>query len=565
MLLTGNKKYPKYEDYLRHQMEKTLDPIRREKWLGKEWGLKLGGFRQIFSGHQKVLATCKKALCLGARTGQEVEALREIGLEAIGVDLVPREPLVIRGDFHHLPFKEHSIDFIFTNSFDHALDPQRVASEIERVLKPGGYFLLHLQIGLAQDAYTETVIPRSRDVLRLFRNSKIVLDHRIHKNFAAMNWEILLKKKEFVSLVLFFTENMSLKGWERRGILDRELMLYRRLFLNGIRSRFVTYGKHDEITHFDGIEVIRNRWGLPNFLYKIMVPLRHLQIFLTTRVLKTNQIRGASYAVALKRLFRKKLIVRFGDLASWTSEERQLSSLERSKLQEKEGWVFRNADHILAPTEELKAYVHNTYAINTKKITVVPNMVDTEQFKPGLRATSGSEAGAFHISCIAKNKESQKNLISLFKALEDFPNVILTVIGRACENTDLRDAAKLKGLNVKFTGTLPYHELPAVLCSSDLYVQPSFYEGHPKAILEAMSCALPVIGCNVPGIKNVICHQETGVLCGTTPIFLREAIAGLMGDPNRRRALGRQARLYVQENCSLEKVVKIETDLIHDT
>jgi len=189
------KSYKTYQDYLSHQKEKTLNPAKREKWLSEEWEIKLNGFREVFNRYNDILKTSKKALCLGARTGQEVQALRDMGIDAIGIDLVPYEPLVIEGDIHNIAFPDESFDFVFSNSFDHALHPDKVVSEIERVLKREGYALLQLQIGIYQDEYTETVIKTSAKVIHLFKHSSVIIDKEIPQNFAGMTWEILMRKK----------------------------------------------------------------------------------------------------------------------------------------------------------------------------------------------------------------------------------------------------------------------------------------------------------------------------------------------------------------------------------
>lgn len=121
--------------------------------------------------------------------------MREMGLEAVGVDLIPCEPLVIAGDFHALPFPAESFRLIFSNAFDHCLFPGIFASEAQRVLEPGGLALLHLQIGIAQDEYTETVVCGGAEVARLFTDCDVVADAEIPLNFAAMNRELLLRKR----------------------------------------------------------------------------------------------------------------------------------------------------------------------------------------------------------------------------------------------------------------------------------------------------------------------------------------------------------------------------------
>ena len=89
--------YDKYDDYVSHQKIKTLDPKRREEWI-KEWNDKVSIFSSIFNEHINIIRSCSKALCVCARVGHEVKALQDIGLDSIGIDLVPFDPYVIFGD-----------------------------------------------------------------------------------------------------------------------------------------------------------------------------------------------------------------------------------------------------------------------------------------------------------------------------------------------------------------------------------------------------------------------------------------------------------------------------------
>jgi len=190
------KEYEKYDDYLEHQKEKTLDPVRRKKWLGEEWDLKLNGFSYIFGNTcQNILEEGMNALCIGARTGQEVVALKNLGIDAIGIDLVECPPHVVFGDMHDLSYDDNSFDFVFTNVFDHSLFPEKLISEVERVLKVGGYFLLQMQVHQEIDDYAENEIDSvDTDIAPLFKHSQIIVSRNIPRNFAGMNWEILSYK-----------------------------------------------------------------------------------------------------------------------------------------------------------------------------------------------------------------------------------------------------------------------------------------------------------------------------------------------------------------------------------
>lgn len=189
------KEYKNYDEYLDHQKKKTNDPNRRKKWLGKEWKYKIDIFQNKFSEYQdnKILKDKDNCICLGARTGQEVVALQNLNMNAIGTDIVPHEPYVILGDIHNIDFEDNAFDFVYTNIFDHSIYPDKFINEIERILKPNGHCLIHLEISKGSDKYAENHINNSNDVIKLFKNCKKIIDKKI-PNMLGMNWELLIQK-----------------------------------------------------------------------------------------------------------------------------------------------------------------------------------------------------------------------------------------------------------------------------------------------------------------------------------------------------------------------------------
>lgn len=189
------REYKNYEDYVAHQKEKTLDPIRREKWLNNEWDKKVQMFTELFKRRINVLSNRKKAICLCARTGQEVVAMNSLGIEAVGVDLVPCDPWVIEGDIHNLGFKDGEFDLAFCNSFDHSLYPDKMLSEMQRVLCVGGYGILHLQLLENVDQYAENIVTNASQVIEYLHNSEIVVSESLRGvPFATYHWEVIFKK-----------------------------------------------------------------------------------------------------------------------------------------------------------------------------------------------------------------------------------------------------------------------------------------------------------------------------------------------------------------------------------
>ncbi len=77
-----------------------------------------------------------------------------------------------------------------------------------------------------------------------------------------------------------------------------------------------------------------------------------------------------------------------------------------------------------------------------------------------------------------------------------------------------------------------------------------------------MACGLPVVGADVPGIRELIRHGETGYLCDTSPTGIRAAIQTVLGDATLSARLGRDAREFVVENFSFDKIWDLEMNLL---
>lgn len=106
-------------------------------------------------------------------------------------------------------------------------------------------------------------------------------------------------------------------------------------------------------------------------------------------------------------------------------------------------------------------------------------------------------------------------------------------------------AEHLPDADIRFVGrqgdTLPWYQ------AADLFVLPSRWEGMSNALLEAMSCGLPVISTSIGGNQDVIDHGRTGLLVAPgSPVELGLAIRRLMKDEVCRDALARAARRHVQ-------------------
>jgi glycosyltransferase involved in cell wall biosynthesis len=122
----------------------------------------------------------------------------------------------------------------------------------------------------------------------------------------------------------------------------------------------------------------------------------------------------------------------------------------------------------------------------------------------------------------------------------------------------VRAAAKRLGVadRVEVVGWIDGKRKAELLASSSLYALPSFAEGMPMSILEAMSAGLPVVATPVGGIPEAVAHGEEGLLVPTGDLSaLCDAIGTLLADPQLRQAMGTRARAKFASSFSSSAVL----------
>jgi glycosyltransferase involved in cell wall biosynthesis len=151
-------------------------------------------------------------------------------------------------------------------------------------------------------------------------------------------------------------------------------------------------------------------------------------------------------------------------------------------------------------------------------------------------------------------------------ALRKHPTLQLVVGGHGQLEKARRLAAEL-GVDgrVDFRGWVGPEERSALLTKSDIYVLPSFNEGLPISVLEAMAAGLPVITTDVGGLPDLVTHGESGLLIGPGRVAaLAAAILRLASDPESRQQMGEAAREHVAARYNREAVLNLLSSVYAD-
>jgi glycosyltransferase involved in cell wall biosynthesis len=356
-------------------------------------------------------------------------------------------------------------------------------------------------------------------------------------------------------LIVFFTQGVSLGLWDDRGLLTREISAYNRIENEIGDIIFCTYGK-DDLRYQDvlvPIKIAPNRWGINSKLYSILMPFLYGKLMRTADIYRTNQMKGAWTAVIAKFLYQKPLVVRCGYEWKKLTEYRGTSKLWARFMTWIELFVYKHANKIILTSLVDKKYVCKEYGVSPEKIEVIPNYINAVQFAPD--NSFFPERGQI---CFVGRLDCIKNLENLFNAIKTIEGVNLVVIGSGPEEEALKLKAERENVSVKFLGRMPNEDLREVYNKSEICVLPSFSEGNPKALLEAMACGRPVIASRIEAHEEIITHKDNGYLCETDDYSIAKAIKELLSDRFLMEKIGRNARKTVLETNNIQEIMKKE-------
>ncbi len=180
--------------------------------------------------------------------------------------------------------------------------------------------------------------------------------------------------------------------------------------------------------------------------------------------------------------------------------------------------------------------------------------VDPDLFKRVEHATGGTRL------LTVGRMASVKGIPILLDAIKHLhaahPDLKLTIVGDGPERKAFEQYAKAIGIEsrVNFVGYQSQAEVRDRLNETDLFVLPSFAEGVPVVLMEAMAAGVPVVTTRIAGVAELVDNGISGRLVppgdGET---LAQAIDDLLNDPDKRNAFGRAGRAKVAAEFNIAK------------
>jgi glycosyltransferase involved in cell wall biosynthesis len=231
--------------------------------------------------------------------------------------------------------------------------------------------------------------------------------------------------------------------------------------------------------------------------------------------------------------------------------------------------LHRLADIHIGNARSICRALQHTIHIPENKVVYIPNGVDADFFRPpdadffrphDVEACAPLTANPVCVLCVARLVPAKNHalLIEAFaRVLRDRPDAELHLVG----DGSCREAILGQSRTPPLRGKVFLHgnsgEVRAWLHKARLFVLASDHEGTPNAVLEAMSCALPVLATNVGGNAEAVLHEKTGLLTPARDAgALARGMLRLLNDAGERLRFGRAGRQRVLESYSLRTMVE---------
>lgn len=283
----------------------------------------------------------------------------------------------------------------------------------------------------------------------------------------------------------------------------------------------------------------------------------HLLVYLVTMRKRGGRlvfVRISKFAALMSALLGRLLGWKTVYWLSGTVEDYNWRAGLRGKLSFAGMWLLLNlVDRLATGPEAMVAYYSAQYGLSASKIIMLYNDIDTE-VSNSTPVSAEFPSKVLLVHRLSPVRETHRYFPALLEALENYGSIAgvaltLDVCGDGPERARLESLALRAGahLDVRFHGALPQRELGAFYKAADIFVMPSYREGFPRVMLEAMAYGLPIVATDAGGTRD-LCGpiQRKYIVDRLDEMAFRRAVERLLSSAKERRALSVENRVTIQ-------------------
>ena len=319
-------------------------------------------------------------------------------------------------------------------------------------------------------------------------------------------------------------------AWEKAGLFDRWPIKYL-------------------VTHVEGSKLTKGILAVAALLRLTTLIILRRVACLHVHVARRNSFWRKMIFVFIARIAGRPVIVHLHSGGFFSFYEKECGWLGKKIVTK----VLDQAEYIVVLSTQWKKWL--TPITQNKKIITITNFVTEDNF--GGNKVREKSYSLLFLGRLCKDK-GIFDLLDAVRTLQDnFPLIRLRCCGEGDEN-DVRDRAAQLGIEkrVDFLGWVDGMDKKRELNSATVFVLPSYYEGVPMGVLEAMAVELPVVTTAVGGIPDIITESIDGFLVEPGDVTaMSAAIGSLLSDKGLSMRIGVAAKNKILDRFVPEKVL----------
>ena len=182
--------------------------------------------------------------------------------------------------------------------------------------------------------------------------------------------------------------------------------------------------------------------------------------------------------------------------------------------------TIAGADALLTVSEAMRRTAIDTFGAAPDRVHTVVNGFNTTVFGPADQTDARQSLGlgaddriVVYVGRIVEAKGMRELVGAAQQLCRDDPRLRVVVIGDGVMKAELEALIQSSGMAgcIRLTGGLEPHQVAQWICAADLLTLPSWSEGYPNVVVEALACGRPVVATDVGGTREIV-NPENGLL-----------------------------------------------------
>jgi len=374
-----------------------------------------------------------------------------------------------------------------------------------------------------------------------------------------------------LNIVYFLTYGYSLKTWNDSSALDREAKYFNYLSdKHGIKFYIVTYGDESDLIYSD---MFTNSKIIPIYKYKKLFNIKLFDyinsltfakkieklISENIDIIKQNQLLGFWISYMYKKKINNKLFLRTGyDMYLFSIHDKK-NIIKKKLYKYLTNFGLRFSDIYTVSSISDFDFLNKSFNFKKDKLKILRNWIDSNEY---LEINNREEA---FVS--VGRLEYQKNYEYLIKEISNLGKP-LTIYGEGSEKNNLKNLSNKLNVQLQIINNIPNENLINELKKIKYFIIPSYFEGNPKSLLEAMSVGCVVFASNIKNHSEIISNGEDGFLFDLKDDSLKNQLTQVINNEEVSNKnidlISQNAVKNINKNYAMEIIANQEIKIISE-